>query len=232
MISKITVAHPHLENPLVVSDDYFQLLIVENPKEFYELTLDLISQSEGETGRFVFSENDEIFSLQKRAAVIFDPFRFDLNEKKLLNLLYKKAETVALNETPVLFNELNAKLLSFLGELDFRLPVAVEYAEAQPADYFKISGLKFKKDYASLEEKIICYMNAFIELKRCDFFVFVNLKSVLTDQALLKIYEHCRMQQVGALLFESGKHRPLLECEKAVIITDDLCEILENYGDM
>lgn len=61
------------------------------------------------------------------------------------------------------------------------------------------------------------------------FFVFVNLKSVLSDEKLLQVYAHCRREQVGLLLIESGKQRPLLPNERAVIITEDLCEILENY---
>ena len=56
-----------------------------------------------------------------------------------------------------------------------------------------------------------------------------NLKSVLSDEKLGQIYAHCRAEQVGLLLIEDGKRRKLLPCEKAVIITEDLCEILENY---
>lgn len=47
---------------------------------------------------------------------------------------------------------------------------------------------------------------------------------------LQAIYSHCQSEQVGLLLVESSKIRPLLLCEKAVIITDDLCEILEKYN--
>ena len=85
------------------------------------------------------------------------------------------------------------------------------------------------KVYETLEEKLVCYINALIELKQCEFFVFVNLKSVLSDEKLEQIYAHSRAEQVGLLLIEDGKRRPLLPCEKAVIITEDLCEILENY---
>ena len=93
----------------------------------------------------------------------------------------------------------------------------------------KASGVKFAKVYETLEEKLVCYINALIELKQCEFFVFVNLKSVLSDEKLGQIYAHCRAEQVGLLLMEDGKRRPLLPCEKAVVITEDLCEILENY---
>ena len=47
-----------------------------------------------------------------------------------------------------------------------------------------------------------------------------------------QIYAHCRLEQVGLLLIEDAKRRKLLSCEKAVIITEDLCEILENYEEI
>ena len=71
-----------------------------------------------------------------------------------------------------------------------------------------------------------------VELKKCEFFIFVNLKGVLSDEKLLQVYEHCQREQVGLLLIENGKQRPLLSNEKAVIITEDLCEILENYQEI
>ena len=110
--------------------------------------------------------------------------------------------------------------------------ISYRYDEPQPSDYLKGAGLKFAKTYDSLEEKIICYINALIELRQCEFFVFVNLKGVLSDEKLEQIYAHCRAEQVGLLLIEDGKRRKLLSCEKAVIITEDLCEILENYDEI
>ena len=88
---------------------------------------------------------EQIVSASKYGAMISDLFHFDLNDKKLLNLLYKR------------------------------------------------------------------------------------LKSVLSDEKLQQVYKHCQSEQVGLLLIEDGKRRNLLSCEKAVIITEDLCEILENY---
>ena len=60
----------------------------------------------------------------------------------------------------------------------------------------------------------------------------MNIKSVLSDEKLKQIYAHCQSEQVGLLLIEDGKRRKLLSCEKAVIITEDLCEIFENYEEI
>lgn len=232
MKSEIKVSHVHLENPLTISEDYVQLLIVENPNEFYNMVSDFNGQFDGNDGLFVFSQDGKLISADKCGTIVSDLFHFDLNDKKLLTLLYKRLELIAFGEKISLFNELTAKTVAFLEELSFSAPFALDYAEPQPIDYLKTVGVKFEKQYDSLEEKLICYINAFIELKKCEFFVFVNLKSVLSDEKLKELYLHCRNEQVGLLLVEDGKRRPLLKEEKAIIITEDLCEILENYEEI
>ena len=229
MKKEIQLAHVHLETPLVISDEYVQLLIVENPTEFYNMVADLDGQFDGQEGRFVFSIDGQIVSASKHGAMILDLFHFDLNDKKMLALLYKRLESVAFGDNLIHYNKLTAKIVSFLEEVSFTVPFALEYDEPQPSDYLKASGLKFANVYDTLEEKIVCYINALIELKQCEFFIFVNLKSVLSDEKLEQVYAHCRAEQVGLLLIEDIKRRKLLSCEKAVVITEDLCEILANY---
>ncbi|MBQ8885767.1 MAG: type II-A CRISPR-associated protein Csn2 [Clostridia bacterium] len=229
MKGEIKIAHVHLETPLILTDGCVQLLVVENPNEFYSMITDLVEQFDGAEGAFVFSQNGKIIDAAKYGTIISNLFQFDFNDKKLLTLLQKRLEEVAFGEKISLFNELSAKTIEFLGELAFFVPFALDYSEPQPIDYLKAAGVKFEKSYDSLEEKLICYINALIELKKSEFFVFINLKSVLDDKRLLNIYEHCFREQIGLLLIERGKFRPLLPAERAVIITEDLCEILENY---
>lgn len=232
MKNEIRIAHVHLETPLIISYNFVQVLIVENPSEFFNVVTDLNRQFEGNQGTFVFSSGEEVINVAKYGAMVCDLFHFELNDKSITSLLYKRLESIVFCEKLVEFNALSTKVMRFLADISCDFPFSLEYKEAQPTDYFKVAGLKLENDYESLEEKIICYINAMIELKKCDFFIFVNLKSVLNDEKLLQIYEHCRLEQVGLLLIESQKSRPLLSVEKAVIITEDLCEILENYEEI
>ena len=229
MKNEIKLSHVHLETPIIICENTVNLLIIENPNEFFEMVSDLDNLFECGDGNFTFSIQNQIINPTKYGGMVSDIFHFDLNDKKVLNLLYKKMESFAFGENVLDFNELNSKLIHLLGEIADSLPFSLEYDEPQPIDYFKTAGVKFEKNYDSLQEKIICYINALIELKSCEFFIFVNLKSVLSDEKLLQIYNHCALEQVGLLLIESSKSRPLLNCEKAIIITEDLCEIFENY---
>ncbi len=229
MKGDILAAHVHLETVLRISDEAVQVLIVENPAEFYYVVTELEKAFNGEESSFTFSCDGQTLAPAKCGEWIADPFHFDLNDKKIVNLLYKKLEAKAFNDKLFLFNQLSGKIVTFLEETAADFPFLLSYDEPQPMDYFKAAGVKFAKTYDSLHEKLICYINAVLELKKCEFFVLVNFKSVLSDEQLLSIYHHCQNEHVGLLLIESGKLRPLLSQEKAVIITEDLCEILENY---
>ena len=232
MKNEIKIAHVHLETPLLVSEKFVQLLIIENANEFYKTVTELEACFENGEGSFIFSSKEQIINPAKSGVMVLDLFHLDLNDKKIINLLYKKLEKEVFAKRVSLLNQLNSKLTEFLEETFVSAPFALDYDEIQPIDYFKVAGVKFQKDYTSIEEKIVCYVNTLIELKNCEFFVFVNLKSILSDEKLQAIYKHCELEQVGLLLIESSKIRPLLENEKAIIITEDLCEILENYDDL
>ena len=105
---------------------------------------------------------------------------------------------------------------------------ALDYEELTLESLFKACSVKPAKVYENLLEKIICYINLFVELKNVSFFIFAGLKEILNDEDLSLLYRHCELVKVGLLIIEGVKQRELLPAERAVIITDDLCEIVEN----
>lgn len=230
MKGEITVSHVHIETDLVLSDEAVQILVVENADEFYNIVSELYNQFDGEDGNFVFKLKDEIVSAEKNGVMICNPFHLDYNDKKIISLLYKVLEKESLGDALPQYNEVVSSMIKYLEEISFNVPFKLSYNEPQPAEIMKVCGLKIESSYDTLLEKIICFINALIELKKCKFFVFVNLKSVLSDEKLLNLYSHCKNEKVGLLLIESSIIRNLLPEEKAVVITEDLCEILVNYN--
>lgn len=230
MKGEITVSHVHIETDLVLSDEAVQVLVVENADEFYNIVSELYNQFDGEDGNFVFKLKDEIVSAEKNGVMICNPFHLDYNDKKIISLLYKVLEKESLGDALPQYNEVVSSMIKYLEEISFNVPFKLSYNEPQPAEIMKVCGLKIESSYDTLLEKIICFINALIELKKCEFFVFVNLKSVLSDEKLLNLYSHCKNEKVGLLLIESSIIRNLLPEEKAVVITEDLCEILVNYN--
>ena len=84
MKEEIKLVHVHIETPLLINENFPQLLIVENPAEFYRFVSDLDRQMEGLEGEFVFSCNGNIIFAEKYGSMVCDPFHFELNDKKIL----------------------------------------------------------------------------------------------------------------------------------------------------
>lgn len=229
----VSIYHTAIETPLVLSPSAVQLLIVENPHEFYRFVSGLDAQLEGEDGEFSFLRDDKSIAAEKEGCIICDPFHFELNDKKAINLLVKRlSDTCRYGEMHHKLIEINASVEMMFSELFSSFPFSLAHSELTIENLLKVGDVRFEKTYDSLIEKFICYINAMVELKQCRFFVFVNLKSVLGDDELKALYHHCALEKVGLLLIEPAKSRALLPEEKAVIITDDLCEIVENYGEL
>ena len=225
-----TVYHTSLETPITISNESVQLLIIENPKEFYKFVNMFDRSMTGEESELNFLRDGKAISAEKEGCIICDPFHFDLNDKRVVNLLCKNlAELCRYGTTQFKLSEINTYIAQLFDELFESIPFSLTSDEITIEDLLKCLNVRFEKTYETLIEKIICFINALVELKRCKFFVFVNLKSVLSDDDLSSLYHHCALEKVGLLLIEHTKVRQLLNEEKAIIITEDLCEILERY---
>ncbi len=207
------------------------LLCIENPKEYFKTVNEFINAFNGDISEYTFWNGDKQVNAEKVAELLTDMFSFGLADKKIINLLYKQLLN-NFNEGKFIseFQKVKAVSECFLSELCETEDFALTYSEITLDALLKAVNVKPEENYETLLEKIICYLNIFIELKGISCFVFVGLKSVLSDEDLHLLYRHCGLHKLSLLLIECGKIRPILEEERAIIITDDLCEIVENFG--
>ena len=225
----IKAASVTFETPLILDPEHPMLLIEENPAEFRRIVAALDAQFNGGDDEFVFTEDGGRIKAAVRGAFVRDCLGLDMSDKKITSAIFKAAER-SFNDGEYLteLNRINAEVCRFIGDITYDFPYAVEYDEGNLADYLKLVGLRAAENYESYPERLICFTNLMSGLRFSDFMVFVNLKSYMTDEELTKYYAHCASEKISLLLLESHKARKLLPCERAVIITEDLCEITEN----
>ncbi len=231
-MSEIKIVHIDLENPIILSPDSVNVLIAENAFEFFKLTDELFKQFEGEEGDFVCLKDGKQCALDKCGDIVYDYFKWDFNNKKVLNALYRQIEDIALNKEQEKYMDLVANVNSYVMNLIRDFSFELTFDDLTINDILKSLSLRFETDYETIEEKIVCYVNLLSELKNTEFIVFVNLKSILNDEKLSQLYHHCKMAEISLLLIESNSSRKLLPQEKGIIITEDLCEIVVNGGNL
>ncbi len=204
-------------------------MIIEQPSEFYALLCELGEQFEGKDGEFILLDGENRLSFDKSGDFVRDIFSLGFEDKKVVSTLYKTLERISSDgELQVLQNRLNTELAMYYGELFDKLSLTLTFDEPSAPDLLKLGKVRLSECYDGVLEKIICYINAMVELKRSRFFVFVHLKSVLSDDELKLLYRHCALEKIGLLLIESTVGRGVLEEEFSIIITEDLCEIVDK----
>ena len=227
----ITVANANIETPIELTPENPVVLVEENPSEFYKAVSSLINAFSDEDSEFTFWKGDEQISPSKHGEILTNTFGFDFADKKIINLLYKRLQSNFLEGSfQADFNLINAKICNFLSDLCSTVDFSLDFDELTIENLLKTCSVKPSAVYNSLLEKIICFINIFTSLKNISFFVFVDIKSVLSDDKLQKLYKHCSLHKIALFLIESSKKRSFLAEEKAIIITDDLCEIVENFS--
>lgn len=219
------LAHPQMENVLELSEEKIATLVIENQDFFREFLQDIQSQIDGYPGKAVISEKSKLLDWTKSGELIDRFLSFPLNRKPLLTKISAAMEAEAMSES---FYSRTVQLLSqvecYLEDLTFSLDCDVVCGACTVSGLLKCAGLSLREDYDDPLERLLDYM----ELVRCyereKLFVFVNLRSFYSDDAVSRFLQTSLAHGYKLLLVDSQEY-PCLPEERRLVIDKDLCEI-------
>ena len=216
---KLVCASFGLEMELL--ENYVTVLVVENAGYLTEIVSSLKKQSEGEEGIFVLAENDKIEKIDKKLALVIDPFSISINERKIINKLYTKLGEIA----PDYFED-KAKLTEDAIVLLDELVLASPFANlVYDLDY---NWMELFKGFmaVTLVEKLVEYMHILTNLLGIKVLCLVNIKAYLNKQELMELYKVAFYNKINLVLIEMPEGEMIGE-EKVYIIDNDRCLIVK-----
>ena len=225
---KLVCASFGLEMELL--ENYVTVLVVENAGYLTEIVSSLKKQSEGsegEEGIFVLAENYKIEKIDKKLALVIDPFSISINERKIINKLYTKLGEIA----PDYFED-KAKLTEDAIVLLDKLVLASPFANlVYDLDYnwmelFKGFNVRFEEMAVTLVEKLVEYMHILTNLLGIKVLCLVNIKAYLNKQELIELYKVAFYNKINLVLIEMTEGEVIGE-EKVYIIDNDRCLIVK-----
>lgn len=221
------LVHPEWEHTVIFAENQINVVTVENKAFFSKLISVLLLQMEGVDGDFILSEGDTILPISKVCDVIINPFSFDFNSKKNLTKIYNLLKTSAFDENYyTLTGELKTHLFKYLDKLLFDFDFPVTYQEDfDLVSLFKAVNIAIDEIGTTLLERLINYIRISTELLEIKCFIFVNLKTFLSEAELKELYTFAFYHKIHLLLFEGFFTEKTQSCEKHYIIDNDLCEI-------
>lgn len=218
--------HPNFSEPVVLTENETNVIIVENRKIFYSLLSELEQQLSVKEGRYILSNDCNIIELADCTELVSDIIRFEFNEKKLMSKILKKLTDYALGEeyyikTSEFISAFSAYMEDIIAEAD--LPLELKGKPDLQA-ILRAVDLKIQTQSSSLAEKICDYVKLSADFLSNKIFVFINLRQFLSEEDILLIYKFFRYEKLQLILFE-GSLCNKLPGEKRIIIDNDLCVI-------
>ena len=200
--------------------------IIESPEVFAKYIQELLKQSSGEEGDFVFSQDEKIIDFSKKGEIILNPFLVDINEKRIVNKLYVHLNELAHTEVfYIQTQEILHQIHQYIYELEQESRhILCMDDNIDLLSVFKAVGVRHEVYEEDFCDNLCRYIKVIGEVLGIRLVVFVNLRSFLSDEQLYELIKNVSYEDISLLLIES-KERSCISGVNRYIIDMDLCEI-------
>lgn len=201
------------------------ILVIEEKVMRLKIVEDLYKQYSGEEGKFVLSEGDKVFKIQKIADILLNPFSIDCNNRKVLAKLYQEIQDCGNENFYSEKEKINADVLSLLDKIMLNSPYQITTAlNMELADLCKLYHVQLERTGDTLLEQLMDYIKVMSQLCECKVFILLNFIVYLNDEERKHLYEFASYQKIY-LLFIEYYQPTLVADEKSCIIDKDGCII-------
>lgn len=165
--------------------------------------------------------------MAKLCTLIIDPFSLNINDKSIVNKMFSRLKTLAVNEEHYLeTNKLKNTLYSYLESLLFDCDMPLMYQDDFDFSVlFRMMGTQFEVSGKTVLDTLLDYTAITAELLGFRLFFFVNIKQFLSYEELEQLYAFLCYTKINVVLLEGTFTENKHTCEKHYIIDNDLCEI-------
>lgn len=221
----MTLRYLPLDVELPVEEGTVNVLSVEDPKVFSDMLIEFHKAVEGGSGNWMLADNDSEQRIAKNLDMLWNSLFVDLNEKKLLNALYKELEGFVTDSLFAEYSALNSSAISLIDKLAMLVPYPLSFdLEGNVTNLFKLYQVQFEDDAESPVERLTNYIRLSHQIKRVNGFAALNLKQFFTAEELHELYEFIEYEKVHLFILE-GYHSKVLPKERNWIVDKDLCII-------
>ncbi|MBQ8425356.1 MAG: type II-A CRISPR-associated protein Csn2 [Clostridia bacterium] len=201
-------------------------LVIENPNEFYSLTMELFYQCSSDLdGEWVFGVNNEIKSISKNLLLLHNYYEFSCSSKKIDSLINSTIlDALKTNDYFEEISSINSELFKINDKICEKVDLPIESSfEIDFDSIVKLLNYKIKDDLDFLN-KLITYIDIFIKIKKIKVVVFIGLFSYLSEQEIDNLIKQLRYMDIKIMFIDNYDKCPFKYVKK-IIIDNDLCII-------
>ena len=219
------LVHSSLEGHIIKEEIKFVEWIIESPELFSGYVQELILQCEGLEKDYVLSEGEKILDISKVTEIVLNPFKININEKKIINKLYAELHQLAYAEDMyVETQELMQSIHNYLLKLEQKSEHMLEISNIVDMSLlFKAASIQHEVMEEDYFETIVRYIKIIVRLG-IKLVAFINIRSYLCDEQLISFMKDMSYQDIKILFIENVEKGCISGLYRYIIDTDR-CEI-------
>ncbi len=203
-------------NSLVKMDDYIEEISIEDSVNYRNIYFKLLDE-------IIYSENNNVIDIEKKGLIIRNPLDLNLNEKKLINALYKELNHSLNDENKLIFNEIESKLMELVDYLSSDLDYSIDYNnEIDINKLFSSIDVRFNEiEFDNYLEMLVQFIKIYNSVLSIKCVVSFGLFSILSKNEIELLKEEIKSMDLTLLNFECKSKTDV----KSLIVDSDYCII-------
>jgi len=201
-------------------------LVIENIELFRIIVEDINKERLKELNDFkLYNDNYEEIDINKNIILINNLILLDLNERVILNSLYKEVKEEIMVNYYKEFDKLEKDINEFIKNAIFNNNYNLTYdCSLNIEDLLKISSLKFNQE-DNIVDKFLSYLDLVKEYLKIKTIILINSRNYFTDEEYKNLFEEIKRKDISLLFIENYNNRVSFSAEKLYIIDSNLCEL-------
>lgn len=203
-------------NSLVKMDDYIEEISIEDSANYRNIYFKLLDE-------IIYSENNNVIDIEKKGLIIRNPLDLNLNEKKLINALYKELNHSLNDVNKLIFNEIESKLMELVDYLSSDFDYSIDYNnEIDINKLFSSIDVRFNEiEFDNYLEMLIQFIKIYNSVLSIKCVVSFGLFSILSKNEIELLKKEIKSMDLTLLNFECKSKTNV----KSLIVDSDYCII-------
>lgn len=218
----------YIENELIVEDNKILNIEIYNKKFFYRFIKDLNLIEDGNTIEEItaFNKQNEEITLTNKIEILSNFLDFDLYNKKYSSdfqkYIVKNSEEKNIDKIVKEYSKVYDSISNIVNLIDIPITIKNDF------DFESIiKSFKFEVNFFdNLLNNLIDLLEVKLNLSKEKIYVFINLKSYLSNEDLLELYKYIFAKNINSIFIDTNKYDDLNDNVNKIIIDTDLDEFV------
>lgn len=218
----------YIDNELILEDNKILNIEIYNKKFFYRFIKDLNLIENGNTLEEItaFNKQNEEITLTNKIEILSDFLDFDLYNRKYSSdfqkYIVKNSEEKNIDKIVKEYSKVYDSISNIVNLVD--IPITIKN------DFDFESIIKFFKFEVNFSDNLLNNLTDLLEVKlnlsKEKIYVFINLKSYLSNEDLLDLYKYICSKNINSIFIDANKYEDSNNYVNKIIIDTDLDEFV------